>query len=175
MLRSRAHSSIRYPLCTLPTALRMQGRPMKLTVTACNVNVISSPLSLQFLALNEIGMIQDGNPSSFFLNIRLLHFPAIWKAGQTGAYVSSYWIFYPIILFSPLNLFMCIPLTTNDPKNTVYGSYVLCTGSGPMDKLPQELDIRLSSFPEEKSLPGDFNIHLETSQSAGFLLFYPTL
>ncbi|XP_064183365.1 uncharacterized protein LOC135250705 isoform X2 [Anguilla rostrata] len=138
------------------------------------ISAYASLLSLDFLALTETWITPENTAtpaalSSFF---SFSHTPRpSGRGGGTGLLISPSWKYSALPLSDlPRFSFEYHSVSITCPTNLYI--VVIYRPPGPLGNFIDELDILLSSFPEDGTpliLLGDFNLHLETSQSSAVL------
>ncbi|XP_064179099.1 uncharacterized protein LOC135248407 [Anguilla rostrata] len=137
------------------------------------ISAYASHLSLQFLALTETWISPDNSstPTALSSSFSFSHTPRpSGRGGGTGLLLSRSWNFSALHSHLSLSSFEHHSVHVTHPSNLFIS--VIYRPPGPLGNFLEELDILLSSFPENGApliLLGDFNIHLEASQSAAFL------
>ncbi|KAJ8252065.1 hypothetical protein COCON_G00213770 [Conger conger] len=126
----------------------------------------ASLLFLQFLALTETWITPENTATPAALSSSFSHTPRpSGRGGGTGLLISPSWKFCLPSLIYPYP-----PL--NATLSQLLYIVVVYRPPGALGSFLDELHTLLSLFPEDGTpliLLGDFNIHLETSQSAAFL------
>lgn len=127
---------------------------------------------LHLLALTETWLKPEdtATPAALSSNFTFSHTPRqIWRGGGTGLLMSSEWKFNPLPSLCDNGSFESHAITITYP--TKIHVVVVYRPPGQLGNFMEELDVLLSSFPEDSTpllVLGDFNIHLEKPQAADF-------
>ncbi len=124
------------------------------------------------MALTEIWIKPEDNatPTALFNNFSFSHTPRLTgRGGGTGLLISNDWKFIPLPSLGIKSSFESHSVTITQPFKIHF--VVVYRPPGPLGNFVEELDLLLSTFPEDGTplvILGDFNIHLDKPQAADF-------
>lgn len=136
------------------------------------ITSISSHSGLKLLALTETWIRPEdtATPAALSTNFTFSHTPRLTgRGGGTGLIISNDWKFNHLppmcnnSSFESHSISITIPIKIH--------CVVIYRPPGQLGSFLEELDVLLSSFPEDGTpliVLGDFNIHIEKPQAAGF-------
>ncbi len=109
-------------------------------------------------------------PAALSNNFSFSHTPRLTgRGGGTGLLISNNWKFYPLPSLSINSSFESHSVTITYLLKIHF--VVVYRPPGPLGNFVEELDVLLSTFPEDGTplvILGDFNIHLDKPQAAHF-------
>ncbi len=124
------------------------------------------------MALTETWIKPEDNatPAALSNNFSFSHTPRLTgRGGGTGLLISNNWKFTPLSSLSINSSFESHSVTITYPLKINF--VVVYRPPGPLVNFVEELDLLLSTFPEDGTplvILGDFNIHLDIPQAADF-------
>ncbi|XP_051741231.1 uncharacterized protein LOC127507820 isoform X2 [Ctenopharyngodon idella] len=131
---------------------------------------IHSGLLLMALTETWIKPEDTATPAALSSNFTFSHTPhQIGRGGGTGLLMSNEWKFNPLPALCDYSSFESHAITITYPAKI--HAVVLYRPPGQLGNFLEELDVLLSSFPEDGTsllVLGDFNIHLDKPQAADF-------
>ncbi|XP_064181266.1 uncharacterized protein LOC135249679 [Anguilla rostrata] len=151
--------SLPIPVCSLPFRTRFQRRGPPRQRNPSNLRDLQPATSQNATLAGGLWNCQSATRKADFISAYASHLSLQFLA-LTETWISPDNSSTPTALSSSFSF-------SHTPRPSGRGG-----GTGPLGNFLEELDILLSSFPENGApliLLGDFNIHLEASQSAAFL------
>ncbi|XP_056096870.1 uncharacterized protein LOC130100759 [Rhinichthys klamathensis goyatoka] len=136
------------------------------------ITSFSSHSGLSLLALTETWIRPEDTvtPAALSTNFTFSHTPRLTgRGGGTGLLISNDWKFDPLPPLFDNSSFESHSITITSPIKIHF--VVVYRPPGQLGSFLEELDVLLSSFPEDGTplvILGDFNIHLEKPQAADF-------
>ena len=136
------------------------------------ITSISSHSGLRLLALTETWIRPEdtATPAALSTNFAFSHTPRLTgRGGGTGLLISNDWKFDPLPPRCDHSSFESHSITITSPIKIHF--VVIYRPPGQLGSFLEELDVLLSSFPEDGTpliVLGDFNIHIEKRQAADF-------
>ncbi len=136
------------------------------------ITPITSHSRLNLMALTETWIKPEDNatPAALTNNFSFSHTPCLTgRGGGTGLLISNNWKFAPLPSLSINSSFESHSVTITYPLKINF--VVVYRPPGPLGNFVEELDVLLSTFPEDGTplvILGDFNIHLDKPQAADF-------
>ncbi len=136
------------------------------------ITSITSHSRLNLMALTETWIKPEDNatPAALSNNFSFSHTPRLTgRGGGTGLLISNNWKFAPLPSLSINSSFESHSVTITYPLKIHF--VVVYRPPGPLGNFVEELDVLLSTFPEDGTpldILGDFNIHLDKPQAADF-------
>ncbi len=136
------------------------------------ITSISSYSRLNLMALIEAWIKPEDNstPAALSNNFYFSHTPCLTgRCGGTGLLISNNWKFTPLPSLCINSSFESHSFTITYPLKIHF--VVVYRPLGPLGNFVEELDVLLSTFPEDGTplvILGDFNIHLDKPQAADF-------
>ncbi len=136
------------------------------------ITSITSHSRLNLMALTETWIKPKDNatPAALSNNFSFSHTPRLTgRGGGTGLLISNNWKFTPLSSPSINSSFESHSVTITYPLKINF--VVVYHPPGPLVNFVEELDLLLSTFPEDGTplvILGDFNIHLDKPQAADF-------
>ncbi len=133
---------------------------------------ITSHSRLNLMALTETWIKSEDNatPAALSNNFSFSHTSRLTgRGGGTGLLISNNWTFAPLPSLSINSSFESHSITITYPLKIHF--VVVYRPPGPLGNFVEELDVLLSTFPEDGTplvILGDFNIHLDKPQAADF-------
>ncbi len=134
------------------------------------ITSITSHSRLNLMALTETWIKPEDNatPAALTNNLSFSHTPRLTgRGGGTGLLISNNWKFTPLSSPSINSSFELHSVTITYPLKIHF--VVVYRPPGPLVNFVEELDLLLSTFPEDGTplvILGDFNIHLDKPQAA---------
>ncbi len=136
------------------------------------ITSITSHSRLNLMALTETWIKPEDNatPAALSNNFSFSHTPHLTgRGGGTGLFISNDWKFTPLSFLSINSSFESHSVTITYPLKIHF--VVVYRPPGPLVQFVEELDLLLSTFPEDGTplvILGDFNIHIDKPQAADF-------
>ncbi len=136
------------------------------------ITSITSHSRLNLMALTETWIKPEDNatPAALSNNFSFSHTPCLTgRGGGTGLLISNNWKITPLSSLSINSSFESHSVTITYPLKIHF--VVVYRPPGPLVIFVEELDLLLSTFPEDGTplvILGDFNIHLDKPQAADF-------
>ncbi len=136
------------------------------------ITSITSHSRLNRMALTETWIKPEDNatPAALSNNFSFSHTPRLTgRGGGTGLLISNNWKFTPLSSPSINSSFKSHSVTITYPLKIYF--VVVYRPPGPLVNFVEELDLLLSTFPEDGTplvILGDFNIDLDKPQAADF-------
>ncbi len=136
------------------------------------ITSITSHSRLNLMALTETWIKPEdtATPAALSNHFSFSHTPRLpGRGGGTGLLISNNWKFTPLSSPSINSSFESHSVTITYPLKIHF--VVVYRPPGPLVTFVEELDLLLSTFPEDSTplvILGDFNIHLDKPQAADF-------
>ncbi len=143
------------------------------------ITSITSHSRLNLMALTETWIKPEDNatPAALSNNFSFSHTPRLTgRGGGTGLLISNNWKFAPLPSLSINSSFESHSVTITYPLKIHF--VVVYRPPGPLGNFVEELDVLLSTFPEDGTplvILGDFNIHLDKPRLQTSTLYLPLL
>ncbi len=145
---------------------------LQMTCRTLYVMVLNYNSRLNLMALTETWIKPEDNatPAALSNNFSLSHTPRLTgRGGGTGLLISNNWKFTPLPSLGINSSFESHSVTITYPLKIHF--VVVYRPLGPLGNFAEELDVLLSTFPEDDTplvILGDFSIHLDKPQAADF-------